>query len=74
MSTVKLVGWKPRLQKIALTKIIRKHTGYDLARGKKCTDNVLENKEVVISNLNESVAEQLLKEVTEIGVVAIIER
>jgi len=73
MSTVKLVGWKPRFQKVSCTKIIRKHTGYGLAKGKKCTDDVLENKEVVISNLDENVAEQLLKEMTGMGVIAVVE-
>ena len=73
MSTVRLIGWKSEFKKVSHTKIIRKYTGYGLAEGKRCTDDVLDGKEVVISNLTEEAARKLLEEVTEIGVVAAIE-
>jgi len=70
MPTVKLIGWQKGLQKISLTKIIRKHTGYGLAEGKKCTDDVLDGKIVIIPNLNVEVAEKLVEEVRSVGVIA----
>jgi ribosomal protein L7/L12 len=73
MSTVKLVGWKPGFRKVSNTKIIREYTGYGLAEAKKCTDDILKNKEVIIANLSDQTAKQLLEEVAKIGVVAVIE-
>jgi len=73
VSTVKLKGWKPGLKKVSLSKVIRKHTGYSLVEGKRCTDYLLAHKEVVISNLSKPAAKELLKEVIEIGCVATIE-
>jgi len=70
MSTVTLKGWKPGMKKVELTKVVRKHTGYGLAEGKRCTDDVLEGKEVVLSGLDSNVARELLNEVCEIGVIA----
>jgi len=73
MSNVKLVGWKPGFQKVSHTRIIREYTGFGLAEAKKCPDDVLENKEVIIANLSDQTAKQLREEVTKIGVVAVIE-
>ena len=69
MNTVIISGWKPGLDKIALTKTIRTHTGLGLADGKQCTDQILERKPVIFSNLNREAAESFLKDVTKIGAI-----
>ena len=73
MAVVKLTGWQAGLRKISLTKIIRKHTGYGLAKGKKCVDDVLEDIPVLIPDLSNNVAEELLREVRSVGAVAEID-
>jgi ribosomal protein L7/L12 len=62
MNTVVITGWNPGLDKIALTKIIRKHTGLGLAEGKQCTDQILDKKPVRFKNLNKSTAKAFLAE------------
>gem|GEM_PF-3257794 len=69
MSTVIIRGWKPGLKKITLTKVIRHHTGFGLAQGKQCTDEVLENKLVIFRNLDRSTAERLLEDIRETGAI-----
>lgn len=74
MRTVIITGWNPGLDKIALTKTIRSHTGFGLAEGKNCTDQVLENKPVVFDNLSQEAAESFLAELKQIGVVGEIRK
>jgi len=69
MRTVIITGWNPGLDKIALTKTIRKHTGLGLTEGKQCTDQILEKKPVTFKNLSQSTAEVFLKEVRGIGAI-----
>jgi ribosomal protein L7/L12 len=73
MSKVIITGWNPGLKKVSLTKVIRRHTGFGLARGKQCTDEILENKSVVFRNLERSTAERLLEDASECGAVGKIE-
>jgi ribosomal protein L7/L12 len=70
MKTLQITGWKPGLDKIALTKIIRSHTGFGLAEAKRCTDDVLENKPVIFKGLKSSDADAFLADVQSIGAVA----
>jgi ribosomal protein L7/L12 len=70
MKQLKIDGWKPGLDKVKLTNIIRSHTGLGLAEAKRCTDDVLENKSVVFRKLDSSDAEIFLTEVRSVGGVA----
>ena len=51
MNTITITGWNPGLDKIALTKMIRKHTGLGLAEGKQYTDQILEKKTVTFKKV-----------------------
>ena len=44
-----LDGWKPGMQKVALTKLIRTSTEKDLAEAKSCSDEVLAGKPVALT-------------------------
>ena len=41
MNSVVITGWEKGFQKISMTKLIRAYTGYDLAQGKRCVDEIL---------------------------------
>ena len=68
-SVIIITGWNPGLDKIAVTKTIRKHTGFGLAEGKNCIDQILENKHVTFNNLSREAAESFLNEMKQIGAV-----
>jgi ribosomal protein L7/L12 len=70
MKTLQISGWKPGLDKIALTKIIRIYTGLGLAEAKRRTDDILENKPVVFRGLKSSDGDAFLADVRSIGAVA----
>ena len=70
MKTLHITGWRPGLDKVALTKTIRSHTGFGLAEAKRCTDDVVENKPVVFRGLRSSDADAFLTDVRSIGAVA----
>jgi ribosomal protein L7/L12 len=70
MKALQITGWKAGLDKIALTRIIRVHTGMGLAEAKRYTDDVLENKPVVFNGLDAKAAEAFLSDVRSIGAVA----
>lgn len=69
MNTIIVTGWNPGLDKISLTKIIRKHTGLGLAEGKQCTDQILDKQPVSFEKLSKSTAEVFLTELRGIGAV-----
>jgi ribosomal protein L7/L12 len=69
MNTIIITGWNPGLDKIALTKKIRKHTGLGLAEGKQCTDQILDKKPVRFKKLSKNAAEVFLMEVRGIGAI-----
>jgi len=67
MSTIVITGWNQGLDKIALTRTIRQHTGLGLDQSKQCTDEVLEGKPVAFKHLSQSTAAVFLREVRAIG-------
>jgi ribosomal protein L7/L12 len=48
MAKVLLTGWEEGFKKIATTKLLREHTSLSLSEAKKCVDDCLEGKYVVI--------------------------
>ena len=69
MKTIIIKGWKPGLNKVALTKVIRAYTGLGLAEGKSCADRILENRSVLFENLTAETAERFLNDIQEVGTV-----
>lgn len=61
--------WKPGLDKIRLTKIIRLHTGLGLAESKRLTDEILEGKEVAFPDINSEAADHFINELKECGAI-----
>lgn len=58
--------------KISLTKAVRKATGMDLANAKRCTDDVLARKPVVLTFSTPEMADEFQGEAEKLG--AVVER
>ena len=69
MSAAILTGWQPGLKKISLTQLIRAYTGYDLAQGKHCVDDLLEGKTVVLPELRKEQADIFVTEARKLGAI-----
>lgn len=48
MPRVLLIGWKPGLRKVPLTKLIQAHTDLSLTAAMSCTERVLDGETVAI--------------------------
>jgi hypothetical protein len=46
MPSVCIKGWKPGLQKVAMTKALQEHAGFELSAAKKVVDEVLCGKSI----------------------------
>jgi hypothetical protein len=69
---VVLTGWNPGMQKIALTRAIRKSTGMDLPSAKRCTDDVLVRKPVTLMFSTPEQGDEFQVEAQKLG--AVVER
>ncbi len=49
MENVRFEGWKPGLQKVALTKLLQKEAKLSLRSARECTNRLLEGEHVVVS-------------------------
>ena len=70
MFRVKISGWQRGLQKIAMTKAIRKRAEIDLAEAKRHTDAVLQGQETIIILPNRASAKKLADELVSYGAIA----
>jgi 16S rRNA U1498 N3-methylase RsmE len=73
MIEVKLNGWRPGLNKVALTKILQSHASLTLGEAKRSTDDLLAGKSVIVSVPDEETAERLIASATAIGASAVIQ-
>ena len=73
MYTLTIIGWKLGLKKISLTKTVRHHTGYGLAKSKRCTDDILNDEVVKFTHLNHEQAQTFLRDITEVGAIGEIQ-
>jgi hypothetical protein len=48
-TTVAITGWSAGLQKVSLTTLIQGHAGMSLSAAKRCTDDVLEGRLVLLA-------------------------
>ena len=48
-TTVAITGWSSGLRKVSLTSLIEDYAGVGLAAAKRCTDDVLEGRPVVLA-------------------------
>jgi hypothetical protein len=69
MTIVSLVGWKPGLPTIALTKLIRARTGLGLSATKHCTDRLLDGQIVAIELPSPDAAREFAAAARQIGAV-----
>ena len=69
MNAVVITGWRTGLKKIFLTKLIRLYTGYGLAKGKHCVDEVLEGKKVVLAELSGQQVREFMVQAHEVGAI-----
>jgi ribosomal protein L7/L12 len=72
MAIVEITGWQVGFNKVACTKIVRAASGLNLADGKRVTDGVLARKVQRISVPSDEVAQGLVRDLTEIGAVAMV--
>lgn len=70
--TVILTGWTVGIPKVSLTKAIRRATGKSLASAKRCTDDVLARKPVVLAFASEEQAAHFQADIERLG--AAVER
>lgn len=73
MSSVIITGWRKGFKKVSMTKLIRAYTGYDLARGKRCVDDVLGGETVALPGMTSEQAEHFMVEARELGAVCHVE-
>ncbi len=67
MKVVVLDGWRPGLNKIALTKLIQQRAGLSLAAAKRQTDRLLEGEEAGILLPDSESAEDFVSELQQLG-------
>ena len=56
-----------------MTKLIRAYTGYDLARGKRCVDDILDGETITLPEVTSEQAEHFLVEARELGAICHVE-
>ena len=66
-------GWTPGLRKVSLSTLIQKHTGMGLAAAKRCTDDVLEGRLVLLPLPSKGDAAALCEALISIGAQAEIQ-
>ncbi len=69
MSEIHIVGWRPGLEKIGMTRLLREQAGLRLKEAKDCTDRVLEGETIVLPMSDASQAEKLANELNHIGAI-----
>lgn len=73
MAQVFLDGWRPGLQKISLTKLIRAQAGLGLADAKDCVDRCLEGEVVEIPMPTIAAAEEFARAAQDLGAIVRVE-
>lgn len=69
MAEIHITGWRPGLQKVSMTRLIREQAEVSLKTAKEHTDSVLEKKTVILSIPDEKQAQKLAYELEQIGAV-----
>jgi len=70
MKEIILTGWKPGLNKVALSKLLRDDAGLSLGKAKQAVDALLDDENVVIAIESDECAESILEKAIELGAVA----
>jgi ribosomal protein L7/L12 len=65
--TVAITGWSTGLRKVTLTALLQEYAGVGLAEAKRCTDDVLEGRPVVLAVSSRERAAELCHALREIG-------
>ena len=73
MVNVIITGWQAGFKKIGMTQLIRACTGYGLAEGKQCVDDILDEKKVVLEKLTGEQARNFVSEAQELGAVCCVQ-
>ena len=70
MERVRIKGWRPGLEKIAMTRALQSAADLGLAAAKACTDRVLAGVVVEVPVRDEEAARALTQELQRLGAVA----
>jgi hypothetical protein len=73
MIALVLGGWRPGLQKVALTKLLHARTGIPLSAAKRCVDDLLAGDEVRVPLFDPSSAKDIARAAASLGAIARIE-
>ena len=66
-TTVAITGWKTGLQKVSLTTLLQNRAGLTLTAAKRCTDDVLDGRPVILTLPSRTDAAALCTALVEIG-------
>ncbi len=69
MNEIVLTGWKPVLNKVALSKLLRDQASLSLSEAKNSVDSILDDQSVTIRIESDELAEYIFKEALELGVI-----
>jgi hypothetical protein len=64
---VVLTGWRPGLQKISLSLLVRESAGYDLAAAKSVVEQLMEKPPVTVPLASREAAAEFLRQATNLG-------
>lgn len=67
MKEIILTSWKPGLNKVALSKLLRDDAGLSLGEAKQAVDALLDDESVVIAIESDECADSVLKKAIEFG-------
>ena len=67
MPIVRVVGWKPGMRKISLTKLVQANAGKDLGKAKAMVDALLEGQPFDVSFDNEEAARSFSDQASALG-------
>ena len=74
MTKVAVIGWKPGLNKIELTKTLQRDLSLSLRSAKSLTDQILEGERVEIEVDDSGIESDVVGELRRLGFVVILER
>ncbi len=69
MKQILLTGWKPGLNKVGLSKLLRDEAGMSLSGAKNAVDSILDDKPVTVQIDSKALAESILDQAIKLGAI-----
>lgn len=73
MPQLRLIGWRPGLNKVGLTRVLQSELGLSLSQAKRATDQVLQGEAVSLPVSDRQTADRAAQRVTALGADALVE-